>query len=62
MVRFRVVLFYPIVSEIAYMQNYFIHELELENDRGAVETLFVFFIACFYNKMVHFLSVNFPMD
>ena len=33
------------------MRNYFIHELELENDRGAVETSFLFFIACFYNKM-----------
>ena len=33
------------------MRNSFIHELELENDRGAVETSFVFFIACFYNKM-----------
>ena len=43
--------FYPIVSEIVYMQNYFIHQLELENDRGAVETSFVFFIACFYNKI-----------
>ena len=43
--------FYPIVSEIVYMRNYFIHELELENDRGAVETSFLFFIACFYNKI-----------
>ena len=34
------------------MRNSFIHELELENDRGAVETSFVFFIACFYNKRV----------
>ena len=33
------------------MRNYFIHELELENDRGAVETSFVFFIACFYKNM-----------
>ena len=39
------------MSEIVYMRNYFIHELELENDRGAVETSFVFFIACFYNKI-----------
>ena len=31
------------------MRNCFIHELELENDRGAVETSFLFFIACFYN-------------
>ena len=38
-------------SEIVYMRNYFIHELELENDRGAVETSFVFFIACFSNKI-----------
>ena len=45
--------FYSIVSEIVYMRNYFIHELELENDRGAVETSFVFFIACFYNKMFY---------
>ena len=44
--------FYPIVSEIVYMRNSFIHELELENDCGAVETSFVFFIACFYNKMI----------
>ena len=35
------------------MRNYFIHELELENDRGAIETSFVFFIACFYNKMFY---------
>ena len=27
------------------MRNCFIHELELENDRGAVETSFLFFIA-----------------
>ena len=40
---------YSIVSEIVYMRNYFIHELE--NDRGAVETSFVFLITCFYNKM-----------
>ena len=33
------------------MRNSFILELELENDRGAVETSFVFFIACFYNKI-----------
>ena len=42
--------FYSIVSEIVYMRNCFIHELKLENDRGAVETLFLIFIACFYNK------------
>ena len=30
----------------------FIHELELENDRGAVETSFSFFIARFYNQML----------
>ena len=26
-------------------------EIELENDRGTVETSFLFLIACFYNKM-----------
>ena len=50
--------FSPIVSEIVYMRNSFIHELELENDRGAVETLFVFFIACFYNKMLEEVAHN----
>ena len=34
------------------MRNSFIHELELENDHGAAETSFVFFIACFYNKII----------
>ena len=38
---------------MVYMRNCFIHELELENDLGAVETLFLFFIACFYNKMFY---------
>ena len=45
--------FHSIDSEIVYMRNCFIHELELENDRGAVETSFVFLIACFYNKMFY---------
>ena len=35
------------------MRIFFIHELELKNDRGAVETSFVFLIACFHNKMVY---------
>ena len=48
--NFLLFTFYPVVSEIVYMRNYFIHELELENDRGAVETSFVFFIACFITK------------
>ena len=47
---FMFLLLYSIVSEIVYMQNCFIHEHELENDRGAVETSFLFFIARFYNK------------
>ena len=51
--KYLLLTFYPIVSEIVYMRNYFIHELELENDRGAVETSFVFFIACFYHKMFY---------
>ena len=37
----------------------FIHELELENDRGAVETSFLFLIACFY-KIVEVPTV-FPL-
>ena len=32
--------------------EFFIHELELENDRGAVETSFLFLIACFHNKAI----------
>ena len=28
------------------------HELELENDRGVVETSFLFLIGCFYKKNV----------
>ena len=31
----------------------FIHELEHENDCGAVETSFLFLIACFYDKMFY---------
>ena len=50
--------FYSIVSEIVYMQNCFIHELELENDRGTIDTSFLlFFIACFYNKIFLFCFV-----
>ena len=44
--------FYSTVSEIVYMMNCFIHELKLENDSGTVETLFLFLIACFCNKMI----------
>ena len=29
---------------------------DLENDRGAVEMSFLFFIACFYNKMLNKLK------
>ena len=32
------------------MRNYFIHELELENDRGAVEASFVFSSLVFITK------------
>ena len=35
------------------MRIFFIHELELKNYRGAVETSFVLLIACFYNKMFY---------
>ena len=31
-------------------EEFFIHELELEIDCGAVETLFLFLIPCFYNQ------------
>ena len=34
------------------MIEFLLRELELENDRGAVETSFIFFIACFYNIKV----------
>ena len=40
------------------MRNCFIHELELENDRGAVETSSLFLFACFYNKMFISLFIN----
>ena len=40
------------------MRNCSIHELELENDRGAVETSFLFLIACFCNKMFISLFIN----
>ena len=43
--------FYSVVSEIVYMRNYFIHELELENDRGTVEKSLLFLVACFFNKI-----------
>ena len=36
------------------MRDCFIRELELENDRGVVETSFVLLIACFYNKMLDY--------
>ena len=44
------------------MRIFFIHELELKNDRGAVETSFVLLIACFYNKMfyVELITSYFP--
>ena len=44
------------------MRIFFIHELELKNDRGAVETSFVLLIACFYNKMfyVELVTSYFP--
>ena len=42
--------FYSIVSEIVFKRNCFIHELELENDRGAIEMSCLFFIASFYNN------------
>ena len=35
----------PITDRLCHVEN-------VENDRGAVETSFVFFIACFYNKMM----------
>ena len=51
------------------MQNCFMHELELEleNDRGVVETSFLFLIGCFYKKnvlvrinlLLHFLRLVF---
>ena len=47
-------------------QNCFMHELELENDRGVVETSFLFLIGCFYKKkcfpknlLLHFLGFVF---
>ena len=46
-----ILVIYYIVLENVYMRNCFIHELELEKDRGTVETSILFFIACFYNKM-----------
>ena len=50
--------FYPIVSEIVHVRNYLIHELDLENDRGTVETFFLFVITCFYNKIFHTRNVK----
>ena len=48
--KYLLLTFYSNVSGIVYMRNCFIQELELENDRGEVETSFLFFIACFYNN------------
>ena len=42
--------FYSIVSEIVYTRSRFIHELELENDRGKVETSFLFLSLVFATK------------
>ena len=33
--------------------EFLIHEVELKNNRGAVETSLVIVLACFYNKMFY---------
>ena len=35
--------FYPIVSEIVYMRNYFIHELELERQWSGQNVVLIFY-------------------
>ena len=41
--------FIPLFHKFYTVCEIFIHEVKLENDRAAVETSFLFFIARFYN-------------
>ena len=41
---------------------FFIRELELENDRGAVKMSFLFLIACFYIKLFYKNPVCKPLN
>lgn len=53
-VNTKLLLFIASFSEIVHnYAKFLINELELKNGCEAVETVFLFLIACFYNKMSH---------
>ena len=60
MARFHVVLLAFYLSFCCFRNciygEFFTHELELENVHGVVKTLFLFFIARFYNRIFFYLQ------